>query len=534
MAALAGLLGGTLWVRAQMSDTRQISTLLPSGALLYLEAEDFHHLLTEWNRSGEKGRWLHSKNFEELSQSRLLQRLAQAGGEFERVAGTPIEMSFTDQVTGSRSGFAFYDLSSLSFVYLTEMGERRIDATALWRNRANFQSREAAGIPFFVKTDEQTKRSVAFAEYKGWFVMGTDADRMAATLALLSGAKAPSVANETWFVQAAGKQQTAGALRLVYNMTALLATPQFRTYWLHRNASELRLFSSGIADLYERENGFEEQRVMVRRSEAAPVKGDGSVAEAMSYAPTQSALARGWSMPDSSRLGDALQQVIAGEQAASLHLEEFAPGVTPEAGDVGSENDLEILIDEPPFRRPSETSLAPVVEALVAMGPTALAHIQTTSVLRDQVFVMPSSGVVVMCRQPDRAALDRALATVSNPLQTGSLDPLQVAVDGHAILLSRMELKRDSASFKQLAADVSYAAIYHHAAEWPRYKRLFSVLDRTAGVGGPGASPNTPSFFSGNVQSLGDSLSRLQSASITSADAGATVRETVQYQLAKP
>ena len=69
-----------------------------------------------------------------------------------------------------------------------------------------------------------------------------------------------------------------------------------------------------------------------------------------------------------------------------------------------------------------------------------------------------------------------------------------------------------------------YAAGYEHAAEWPRYKRLFGVIDRKSG--------DAPAFFSGNLRSLGDSLYRLRRVAMTTQEQGAVTRDTVDYEFA--
>ena len=530
-----GVVASTVWVRAQVSDGRPVASLLPPGALLYLEAKDFHRLLTEWNGSGEKKRWLGSKNFQQLSISRLIQRLAQANGEFETAAGLPIGMTFTDQMAGTRSGFAFYNFGDVAFVYLTQMPQTSVESSDLWRKRAGYQSRDSGGVPFYVKADAKSGRKVAFAAYKGWFVVATDEGRMAQTLVLLAGGKGPALSNEQWFATAAAQRKDAGDLRLIYDMPALLQSPQYRTYWLHRNGSELKPFVSGIADLFEREDGFIEERVMVRKTEAAVTQPAVSLAEVAGYSPASaSSLLRAWESPEAAQIGTVVQQVVLGEATnASPGTYEPAPNVTPEAGAVGSESDLEIRIDELPFRRPSQQTITPLVNALVAMQPLAMAHVQVTTVLSDQVFVMPQSAVVLLCQKPDRTALDQSLAQVSNGLQTGSLDPLTISVQGRVVTLSRVPLTRADPGIR-LDSGATYLALYDHRSEWPRYKKLFGVLDQSVGATQPGFSPNTPAFFSGNLESLGDSLSRLQRASVVSSDTATTIRETVRYQLSRP
>lgn len=532
-AVVFGVTGISLWLDAQLSDTRPVSELMPPGALLYLEAKDFHGLLNDWNNSAEKSRWLKSANHSVLAESRLVQRLGQAQNEFAEVTGMPIGMGFADQTAGTQSGFAFYNLSALRFVYISHMPETRLNNVQLWRDKAKYTRREVSSIPFYLKTNDDATRTVAFSRYKDWFVVSTDENLAAQTLVLLSGRKDASISTEGWFQAATKQASTPGDLRLVYDLTALIATPQFRTYWLHRNATELKPFSSGISDLFRQNDGWREERVMVRKSEVPVAPTGESLRNVLAYASSSASLYRAWSMPDRSTLNDALQSLIAPEQPQTAVFEPPAPEVNAQAGDVGTEADLEIRIDEPPIQHATILSVAPVVDALVAMQPTALLHVQTSRTLGDQVFVMPSSGIVIACKQADRDALDRALAQVRRPLGPGLVDPLNVSVNGNIVILSRLNLAQSPNPTTAVPANARYVAVYNHAAEWPHYKKLFGILDRTpSGPEGP-LTPNGPSFFSGNLESIGDSLPRLQKASIFSTDTGAVVHETVSYEFVR-
>ena len=91
---------GAAWLRGQRNDVRRTAALLPAGAVFYLEAKDFHGILTDWNSSEERRRWLKSENASVLSQSRLLQRLMQAQTQFATVAGLPIEMDLVNGLAG--------------------------------------------------------------------------------------------------------------------------------------------------------------------------------------------------------------------------------------------------------------------------------------------------------------------------------------------------------------------------------------------------------------------------------------------------
>ena len=52
----------------------KLATLMPRGALLYLEAPDFGSLLHEWDTSRTKAAWLGSENYAVFSHSNLFMK----------------------------------------------------------------------------------------------------------------------------------------------------------------------------------------------------------------------------------------------------------------------------------------------------------------------------------------------------------------------------------------------------------------------------------------------------------------------------
>ncbi len=351
-SAVCALAWGGIWLHAQQSDERPLASLMPAGALLYLEAKDFHHLVSEWDASDEKKGWLASDNFGVLSRSRLVQRLAEARDQFAPVAGVNVGFDLLNEIAGTRSAFAFYDLPSLRFVYLTKLESSRLNTSQLWRAKAKSQAREAAGIPFYVNLDVTNHRTVCLASYRDWFVIATGENEMAQTLALLSGTNAPSVANAEWFADVTAHASGPGDLRLVYNLDTLLPTPQFRTYWIQHNASELKPFASGMADLSKNERVYEERRVMRKRGidpVDLPPASDGPLQSILHYATSESSLYRAWAMPDRDLLTEVLGQVVLSESPTGESLDRLAPQVSADAPEVGSDSDFETRIDQAPL-----------------------------------------------------------------------------------------------------------------------------------------------------------------------------------------
>ena len=187
-----------------------LSGLMPPGALLYLEAQDFKSLLNDWNDSTEKQRWLKSNNYQVFSRSRLFIKLQQAQSEFATAAGSFPDMTFTDSVAGGRSALGLYDVGHLQFLYITRMPSARVLESVLWKARETFEPRKAGGLAYFIHTEPARHRVVAFATADEYLFIATREDLIARALELYSGKAGPDLSHEKWFEDAVSCQRGPG------------------------------------------------------------------------------------------------------------------------------------------------------------------------------------------------------------------------------------------------------------------------------------------------------------------------------------
>src|SRR5580698_1711509 len=144
--ACAGI--GWAAYRAAAPAVAPLSKYVPAGPLLYLEAKDFSSLLSDWNSSPQKQRWIQSDSYEVFSRSRLFLRLKGASDQFAAAAGLPPDMNFLTQVSGEHSVLAVYDIGNLQFLYITYLPSAKTMETTLWQTRAKFEPRSAGGSDF--------------------------------------------------------------------------------------------------------------------------------------------------------------------------------------------------------------------------------------------------------------------------------------------------------------------------------------------------------------------------------------------------
>ncbi len=77
------LLAGVAWLQVPPPRPKAIADLIPPGALLAIEAKDFRSLLSSWDQSQAKAKWLKSANYEQFTQSNLFQKMSGVFDEYK-------------------------------------------------------------------------------------------------------------------------------------------------------------------------------------------------------------------------------------------------------------------------------------------------------------------------------------------------------------------------------------------------------------------------------------------------------------------
>lgn len=538
---------------------RPLAGLVPTGPLLYLESQDFSALLQQWNQSPEKATWLKSDNYEVFSRSRLFLRLQDAQREFASAAGVPPDMDLLQQVAGGDSALAVYDIGKLQFLYITRLPLARTMQTSLWQVRGKYEPRNAAGIAYYVQTDPTTGRVAAFAATDDYLLLATREDLLAAALSLVAGQQGRKLADDAWFDRSVRAASAPGDLRLVLDLQKITASPYFRSYWIQRNASDLKDYSAAISDLHLSSAEYKENRVLLR-SDSAPAAATGTVADVLRLVPDGSGLYRAWANPSADN-ATALLMGLLSPRSAAAPASQFAPPPVAEAGVVGNESDLETRIDQPPLVQ-AQVGAQPVHDLLDAAHLTAMLQIKSSRALPDAVFVGHDTALVLVSSSDWNAESVRDLLQrqLDSPLTTSQLGlkwveagqgsqsyfrfdglaPLVVAVRGKYLVVANAAPPLQAA-LANLAKPVpsesaTYAAGFQHSREAKPFVRMTALIDRPGNQSSvPGEVPtgNRPQFFSKNIASLSRTLSAVASETILSRDTGPQVQQTVTYRWAQ-
>jgi hypothetical protein len=584
--ATAGAVWAALDAAAPKTD---LAAWVPQGALLSLETQNFSALLGDWTASPEKAAWMKSDDYAVFSRSRLFGRLQEAQKDFADAAGLPVDGDLLQETAGRQTFFAWYDIGELQVVYLTRMTSEQVSQSRLWQRRKDFETRQAGGVTFYVKSGGApagdadpaggtggTARTVAFAESGDWLVLATDEDLMAQTLELMAAkddaGAADSLARQGWYKEArAAAKGAAGDLRMVLNMETVVKTPQFRTYWIQQNVTEMKQYKAVVADLYRDANGMREERVLLPETEGAvPVDVDLGQMEAL--APGHTVVYRATARPTAADALAALQTKVLERGAGSYEDTTIAPDAPLDAPQAGNVADLETRIDEPAVataHKPGSTPLLAKVLQGAALEGIMTVDRNSADGKADGIWTPFASAVVLSSAQNwDLHAMQEAIEQMEQEkLTVGSLGTtwqprtahgttyfamneahgLQLYVGGHicivaddALLMSDM-LQKLLVSKTARAQPAIMLAGFDHDATRVGFAQWTAVVDgdarkdaaaENATTAADSAAQNdgaAPSFFGKDMKGLSDAFAAMKAERFIAWHDGPAVRQTVTY-----
>jgi hypothetical protein len=387
---------------------------------------------------------------------------------------------------------------------------------------------------------------------------------VAQSLELIAGGANPSVAGDRWYRDAVAQAAGPGELRLVMNLESLVKSVYFRSYWVQRNASAVRRYWTGVADVTRTTSEIAERRVFLRTPDVAAAGDTATVAGLMALVPPDAGVYKAFPIAESTSAASLIVAKLIGSPGQHRRDWRDAPDAVSPDNRAGSEADLETRIDEQPL--PADAGSADSVAAIDTMVRQADARsmlLVQSSLAAAGTFVQ-TPAVIVLAANAEwsqdsvRAALGVAAGKLWTTSQLGAqwvvstagahsvqrldgLGSLLFATRGRLIFVSNdarlLASVLNRAGVPPAARAVTYAAGFRHMRERANYERVMAALDfaspaENAGLfrtGGPGE----PTFFSGNLGSLSRVLSRVVEMGITEEDRGNITIQTVTYQIGK-
>jgi hypothetical protein len=547
LAAVALLSAGVAaWLGAQALSpaSKPAMDLMPSGALIYLEARNFNRLLNDWNASPERKGWLDSQNYQVFLRSHLVLRMTETRKAYLEAAGLPADAPFLDAIVGGESAIALYGIDKVEFLYTTKLNAGQFAGSALAGARSRFETRKAGDYNYFVRTRDNS--AVAYALVNDRLFLGTREDLIAGALKLLSGQPAGQLSKEAWFVDALAKSpasSTAPDVKWIADLAHVAKTPQFRSYWIQRNITELSGYASSIANITIANGSIREERAVLRQQPPQQqLSTSSNIASLLPFAPAEAGYyeAAAQVTPDtvSALLKDRL---FASAPSLNSGRAAIAPSA-PASGEIGGEGEFDTRVDLPVQTASSgEDPFAPL--SGIADNTDALLHNGAARLESDQVMVGIATAVVLHGRNPwNLAEVQRGLGKVAQSLwsvnrwngtELAGTIPLSVQVQGNVLILSTSPqwmnrvLEAGRSAVTQ-ATPEHYIAQYRHAQELPLFERLTRLLDFPSIP--QGTDSREPVFFSENIASLARAFARLDSITITARDTPAAVLQTAVYK----
>jgi hypothetical protein len=506
-----------VYLIAQGAQTSSLAPLFPGGALVYIEARELSALLRDWNSSQEKKLWLTSANYDVFSRTRLFMRLAEAQQQFAETAGFAPDMTLVNSISGAQSAIAIYDIGELEFLYVTRMPSARVLASTPFSARTAYESRESAGVTYYVRSGANRKVA-AFGTVDGLLFLATRGDLVANALALHARRQTVSpLAQDPWYDAVTRAATNPGEVRIALNMPGLLKTPYFRSYWIQRNASELRPYSAGVIDLYREAQQIREERVLIREQQSTPAS-EQAVAQVVAWAPADAGLYRAWTSPGTNAVLELIRTKLTNPGVPGEGQSQSAPQAANPDARSGDASDLETRIDQRPMEITATDVTAPLRPVLDGAKVEAMLHVQSSQTAADGVFIGNRSAIAL-------------LATNNWPEIT--LPVVQIHRQGRILVLAS-----DASMLRNVVAQLNrppatpaaYTARYLHSRELAPFTRMMTQID----AGNTDSYSDGPKFFSENVASLGRVLNRVDSQTITVHDDGARVSQQVVYRFRQP
>ena len=552
------------------SPAPKLATLMPSGALLYLEAPEFGRLMRDWDTSQVKTDWLESGNYAVFSRSNLFTKLQEVYSQYGEAAGFRPGFKSIAEIAGTDSALALYEIRDVEFLYISHIADADFMKTQLWAVRGKFERRQAGGVSFYLRTDPASKRTVAFAFAKGYLLLATRDDLVAQALDLLAGGSDPSIANERWYRESTREAPNLAELRLVMNLESLVKSAYFRSYWIQRKASTVRRYWAEAADVNRTGDTVIETRVLLRAPDAAepmpPDSGSEAVSSLLALVPPDAGLYKASRVSDSSDVAALIVQKLIGPQPQRTDDWRDAPlAVSPDTR-AGTEGDLETRIDEQPL--PSDAGISDSIATVRAMidktGCRTVLLVQSSTSPSGTFVRMPSLILLAGVQDWDRDTVGASLTAAAGKLWTTSqlgagwvsgtagrhpierldgLETLSFTNIGRLLFLSNdsrlLASVLDRVGARPLTGAFNYAAGFRHLRERPNYERVMSALDFSSSAGNArfllaDRPDGAPTFFSGNIGSLSRLLSNVAEVRVMEEEKGNITLQTVLYQMRHP
>ncbi|HKV40208.1 MAG TPA: hypothetical protein VJX67_13425 [Blastocatellia bacterium] len=266
-----------------LAEQLKLASIMPRGALVYLQAHDLSALMKTWMASPVRDQFYKSPSFDTFSKSRIYVKLQNREADFEKAIGFSMDEGRLKELAGGASAIAIYDIGKLEIVFVTEMPRTAAVATTLFKGVPRFEERSAGGATYYshdVSTDGgRLNQQFCFAYSQGRLIVTTTEGLMIRALGNSNATGADSLLADVMATSGQAKGFAAHDLTMWLDQTQLNKSRHFNSYWIYHNSSEqqehsLANIQTGLIDLRLAADGMHEERWFVLRpDEKGPAAG---------------------------------------------------------------------------------------------------------------------------------------------------------------------------------------------------------------------------------------------------------------------
>gem|GEM_PF-4597704 len=532
-----------------------IATLLPPGAMIYLESHDLLGQLQRWSDSSVKQRWLASANFSEFEKSRLYLRLKDRLHEFDSLAGLSIDLPLVRSLAGKQAGLGLYGIRDLEFVFATKIPTGSFEQGPFFQQRARYEQRSAEGGAYFARSGPNG--AIAFAIRGGYFLLATKESLLRAALHNFSvAASRERLSAEPLFQESQTALTRSGDVWMYLNMALVQDSRYFRNEWLYKNLEETARYRAGVVRLAMQSGQYREERQFLLKEDAtAPAAIDPALLQGLpdnlEFVRAETATPKTIALALHETLLNPLRHR---DQTLSLTRREDPYETAPL---LKTDNRYFLQIDEPApaaenlkesQQRELQQMLTELEMELQAFGSVALVQCRSSQldaegyVRAQHGFVLKGGGTnldrlkQVIQRQYNRLYHGSQLADWTrgegNTEVLGSLSPVALQSKGSVFALGNSTTFVRSLLNSASAARNSNRAVHYDARLdlkqlRPHYKGLFQWLDYQAVPPQPGAPLH---YFSANLGGLLGALQPVETVAVQRWVVNRTLHEEVVYR----
>src|SRR5262245_45998491 len=248
-----------------IAEQLKLASVMPKGALLYLQTADLSALMKTWLASPVRSQFYDSASFTQFQKSGIYLKLLDRKNDFVNAVGVGLDENRLAELAGKASALSIYDIGKIEMVFVTEVPRARAIATALFKQAPQFQERSAGGTSYYVRdvsTDGgRLNQQFCFAYVDGKLIVTTTEGLMIRAIGNIKNSGADSLLADVIALAGSASGFAAHDVTMWLDQGRLNRNRYFDNYWIHHNANgELTAIENGLIDLRITREGMTEQR----------------------------------------------------------------------------------------------------------------------------------------------------------------------------------------------------------------------------------------------------------------------------------